>query len=248
MANVRLSPNEGFHHVIMKGIDSSDIFHNDEDKDVFLSTLHRFSEKLDIRIVSFALLDNHVHFLAQINGSFPLGELVKRICTSYTQHYFNPLYDRSGPLFHSKYYSRPIKDDYDLKTVVKYILYNPIKAGLSSCLNFKYSSYSQHISDLMKFSIDRHDVLRRLFLTRRSFVNFMDLPNDDYYEESLRLREREIKNELFKKQNGSHVNFKDMDASLLSAALKKLNCENVSIARLSRITGISRYEISLMCA
>ena len=100
----------------------------------------------------------------------------------------------------------------------------------------------------MKFSIDRHDVLRRLFLTRRSFVNFIDLPDDDYYEESLRLREREIKNELFKKQNGSHVNFKDMDASLLSAALKRLNYENVSIARLSRITGISRYEISLMCA
>ena len=57
------------------------------------------------------------------------SDLVKRICTSYVQHYYNPKYERVGSLFQSRYNSRAVEDEEDVMNVCRYILQNAMKQG-----------------------------------------------------------------------------------------------------------------------
>ena len=54
--------------------------------------------------------------------------VMKRLGGSYA-YYYNWKYDRKGYLFQDRFKSENVEDDIYLKTVIRYILNNPIKAG-----------------------------------------------------------------------------------------------------------------------
>lgn len=253
MAKPRKTPYEGVHHIILKGIDRSNVFNDSSDKDYFLSVIERYSEKLSIPVTSYSLMDNHIHMTVRLNGEYPLGEFVKRVCISYVEHYFNKRYDREGALFQAKFYSRPIKDDSDYATVMRYILLNPLNGGLSKKISYRYSSYESTLRYYEKHKGNgsyAFDDILGIIPSKKEFIRFVSEKDITFSEEAFCIKDSDIKAELSKVlyENGSYVNIKSVEHSVLKEIFIRMMEKRVSVARLSRITGLSRYSIRAFCA
>ena len=79
-----------------------------------------------VHILSFSLVVDHYHFLLvqNINGGIP--KFMQKLNTGFVK-YFNLKNERKGALFESRYKAVPIKDEFQLDAVVRYInITNPL--------------------------------------------------------------------------------------------------------------------------
>jgi putative transposase len=51
------------YHVLSRGNGSQDIFHSDDDRQLFLGLLEELSERFDIEVYAYVLMNNHYHLL-----------------------------------------------------------------------------------------------------------------------------------------------------------------------------------------
>ncbi|HAB94136.1 MAG TPA: hypothetical protein DCF49_05155 [Lachnospiraceae bacterium] len=130
----------GYYHVIIRGVDRLDIFLDNNDRLRFLWTLDKCRRETEVDIIVFCLMDNHVHILARADKS--PGKMVKKILCSYVP-YFNKKYERVGHLFGSRYYGDPLESERAVLAVAKYILRNPVKAGISKVQDYAWSSWQE---------------------------------------------------------------------------------------------------------
>ena len=96
----RLS-NSGINHIILRGVNRQDIFHNDGDMGKMLDVLEECSGICKSRLHAFCLMTNHMHLLLQTTeepGFETLAQTMKRIGVRYVR-YYNSKYDRVGHLF-----------------------------------------------------------------------------------------------------------------------------------------------------
>ena len=73
-------------------------------------------------------MPDHFHWLVQINNT-PLSRVIgatKARCT----HSVNSRTGASGPLWQSGFHDRAIRDNEDLLPFARYIIANPLRAGL----------------------------------------------------------------------------------------------------------------------
>jgi len=137
-------------HVIARGNNRENIFRENGDKEKYLDLLKKYKDKYDFLIYAYVLMDNHLHLLIEVRD-IPLSGIMQGLQLSYTQ-YFNKIYGRVGHVFQQRYKAVLCgKDDY-LLTLIKYIHGNPVKAGLSPSLDYKWSSHRDYLkveSDLV---------------------------------------------------------------------------------------------------
>ncbi len=138
----RKTSSTGIYHVILRGINQQNIFEDEEDKTRFLFILQDTKKTCGYELYAYALMSNHVHLLLK-TGDAPLEEIFKRIGGKYV-YWYNLKYQRSGHLFQDRFKSEPVEDDEYLLTVICYIHYNPLRAGLSDSLDYKYSSFADY--------------------------------------------------------------------------------------------------------
>lgn len=115
------------HHVMMRGIEGSPIFRDDEDRKAFLDRLHRLIIETGTRVLAWALMDNHVHLLI-ISGPIGLSTFMRRLLTGYA-YTFNRRHNRTGHLFQNRYKSIVCDLDEYLLELVRYIHLNPLRAN-----------------------------------------------------------------------------------------------------------------------
>ena len=94
------------YHTILRGVNKQQVFEDEEDYLRFLNVLRRQTQlyvddqgrTLPPRcyIYAYSLMGNHIHLLVK-EGSETIGEIMKRIASSYVYHY-NHKYDRVGHL------------------------------------------------------------------------------------------------------------------------------------------------------
>ena len=140
---IRKFSEEKLYHIVLKSINSQTIFENDGDYDYFLKRFSKSCKQYQVKICAYCLMSNHVHLLLKFNDN-NLSVLFKSFGAEYVPKY-NYFHNRTGSLFKGRYYSKPINDDLYLFSVVRYIHYNPIKAGI--CVNledYKWSSYAEY--------------------------------------------------------------------------------------------------------
>jgi REP element-mobilizing transposase RayT len=127
------------YHVMLRGINQTELFYDSDDRKAFLQRLKRFKDKGAFELYAYALMGNHVHLLLR-EGTDTLALIIKRLTVSYS-YAFNAKYLRSGYLFQGRYKSEPVDDDTYLLTVFKYIHHNPIKIGKSIDSWTSYNDY-----------------------------------------------------------------------------------------------------------
>ena len=116
------------YHVTSRGNERKPIFQTDEDRDLLLGILHKITEKFNWVFHAYCLMDNHYHFLIETpEGNLSKG--MRQLNGVYTQA-FNRRHNRIGHIFQGRYKAVLIQKDSHLLEVCRYMVLNPVRAGL----------------------------------------------------------------------------------------------------------------------
>ena len=118
----------GFYHIVNRGVERRTIYMDDDDRMQFLEILQESAEVYDFEIYSYVLMDNHYHLLIK-TSALNLSLIMRQINSRYSM-YFNRKNKRVGPLWQGRFKSWYVYDEQYLKSLVKYIEFNPIKAKM----------------------------------------------------------------------------------------------------------------------
>jgi len=116
------------HHVMIRGIEGTDIFCDDEDRGDFTSRISALVERTGTRIVAWAFMTNHVHLLL-FSGRSGLSSFMRSLLTGYAIR-FNRRHQRTGHLFQNRYKSIICEEDVYLLQLIRYIHLNPLRAKI----------------------------------------------------------------------------------------------------------------------
>ena len=106
------------HHVMGRGIEKTNIFITDEDREDFVSRLADLAGKKAIKIYAWALLPNHFHLLCKTQNK-PLASNMRKLLTGYVVN-FNRRHKRHGHLFQNRYKSIVCQEENYLRELVRY--------------------------------------------------------------------------------------------------------------------------------
>lgn len=124
----RLQYRGAIYHVMSRGNRKAPIFDDDKDRQRFLSIVGRTSERYEVRCLAFCLMGNHYHMVLET----PRGNLsaaMRQINGIYTQ-YLNRRHGRTGHVFEGRFMSLVVENDSYLRTVIRYVVLNPVRARL----------------------------------------------------------------------------------------------------------------------
>jgi putative transposase len=89
-----------------------------------------FFQSTFIDLHCFCIMSNHVHTLfTPLDSAPPLYNIMRRI-KSYTGKYCNEMLTLNGKFWQRESYDHIVRDQLEFNNVVRYILNNPVKAGL----------------------------------------------------------------------------------------------------------------------
>ena len=116
------------HHIMIRGMNRSSIFDDDQDRKKFLEKLAGYIDADTCHIYAFALMDNHAHILFR-TGAKGVSFVMRKLLTWYAQ-YFNRRHGRTGHLFENRYKSILCEEESYFLELVRYIHLNPVRAGI----------------------------------------------------------------------------------------------------------------------
>jgi len=156
------------YHIVIKGNNSQQIFYDDYDYRMFLGVLKDACDKYKISIVAYCLMNNHVHLMLKADEK-NIATMFKAFGASFVYRY-NKKYDRTGGIFNGRYYSKAINDNEYFFAVLKYIHYNPVKAGICEVIDkYKWSSYNSY-----KNIIDGFDYGEKIYVDQEYLFTVLD--------------------------------------------------------------------------
>jgi REP element-mobilizing transposase RayT len=145
-------------HVFSRGVGKRAIFIDDEDRWTFLRMLARVIESAGWVVLGYCLMDNHFHLIVQTREP-NLGWGMQRLLSPYVQA-FHARHGGEGHHFERRFNSVRIKDDRQLKTVVRYVARNPVEAGMCSAPEeHAWSSHRHLVANTADPLVDREALL-----------------------------------------------------------------------------------------
>jgi len=118
----------GFHHIINRGVNRTNIYLCSDDKYKFLEILCKACKIYKVNMHDYCLMDNHYHILVELTQE-NLSLFMRQINSNYAI-YFNKKYKRVGHLWQGRYKSYYVVDEGYLFALYKYIEQNPVKANI----------------------------------------------------------------------------------------------------------------------
>lgn len=135
-----------YSHIIVQGIEKSYIFEEKYFKKLYLSLLEKKLEDLDIDVLAYCVMDNHVHILLYSEKSNDVMKYMQKVNTGFARVY-NRIKNRVGYVYRDRYYLQPIISEPQLYNCLVYIHRNPIKAKIvSKYEEYPYSSYNEYLN------------------------------------------------------------------------------------------------------
>ena len=143
----RIEYEGAFHHVMNRGRNHENIFHDKCYFDEFLKCLKEASEQFDAVIHAYCLMTNHYHLLIETPGA-NLARIMRHINGVYTQRH-NRLKKNDGSLFRGRYKSVLVDEDDYLLQLTRYIHLNPVETKepmVGDLADYEWSSYPAYIN------------------------------------------------------------------------------------------------------
>ena len=125
---LRLHLPGGIYHVTARGNDRRPIFEDDEDCARFLIVLASTVARYHVLCHAYCLMGNHYHLLVQTPKA-NLSVAMRQLNCVYTQR-FNRRHERCGHVLQGRFGAQLIDGDAYLREVCRYIVLNPVRAGL----------------------------------------------------------------------------------------------------------------------
>ena len=119
---------DGVYHVSARGNERSPVYRDDGDRRRFIELLAHVRGRYRWRVFSYCLMTNHYHLLVQTPEP-NVARGMRQLNGVYAQ-WFNRRHGRVGHLFQGRYGARLVQADEHLLAAVRYIVRNPVRAGL----------------------------------------------------------------------------------------------------------------------
>jgi len=127
---LRLEFAGALYHVTSRGNARQDIYTSDADRQEFLTILAEVVARFNWLCHGYCLMTNHYHLLIEtIDPNLSLG--MRQLNGRYTQR-FNRSHSRAGHVFQGRYKSILVEKDAHLLELCRYIVLNPVAAGLAA--------------------------------------------------------------------------------------------------------------------
>jgi putative transposase len=119
---------DGVFHVTSRAVNREPIVVDDEDRTAFVRLLRDVARRFDWRCHAYCLMTTHYHLLVTCTReSLSLG--LRRLNGFYAQG-FNKRHGRHGHLFGDRFSAFIVEGEEHLESACRYILLNPVRAGL----------------------------------------------------------------------------------------------------------------------
>jgi len=137
---LRIEYEGAVYHVTSRGNARSDIYLSDEDRETFLDVLGHVVDRFGWICHAYCLMSNHYHLMIETPQA-NLSRGMRQLNGMYTQH-FNRLHDRVGHVFQGRFKSIVVDKDAYLLELSRYIVRNPVAAGMvADAGEWPWSSY-----------------------------------------------------------------------------------------------------------
>ena len=234
----RKKSESGFYHVIVRGIGKQLLFEESSDYLRFLETLKRYQADHEIQLHAYCLMENHVHLLLRDTAD-ELDVFMKRLEGSYA-FYFNHKYERIGSLFQERFKSEAVDNDAYFTVVVRYILQNPLKAGISSMEEYPWSSYAAYLQET---ELVHTDFALQLFGGKEALLQYLHENSSDNCADITPSpisdsRAQRIIREQLNLDSGTQLQAFEKPERDRAICILKMN--GLSVRQIERLTGINR--------
>jgi len=157
---IRIEIEDGWYHVISRGIERRDIFRDHSDRSDFLERLFGLTESHAVLVHGYCLMQNHFHLQLQTVQA-NLKEAMQRLLSGYVVR-FNLRHRRAGPLFQGRYRAILAGEEDCFTEVNRYIHLNPVRLESLKLGKQRQAEIRRGIED----PADEDVVRRRLELLR----------------------------------------------------------------------------------
>lgn len=242
----RKKSESNLYHAMLRGINRQVIFEEAGDYREFLKILKDCKKKSGFKLHAFCLMDNHVHMLVETVEE-PLETIFKRIGTSYAAWY-NTKYQRTGHLFQDRFRSEVVETDGYFLVAMRYIIQNPMKAGLEARPGrYRWSSYGAYV----KGGGNLTDTQRAIDLlgSREAVLEYIQQGNEDEVMDEKpfewRIQDPEamkIMRRVSKCQSAAE--FQQLDKTEKKDFAREMYLEKLSMSQIARLTGMPLATVS----
>lgn len=236
------------YHIILRSINQQEIFYDNADRRKFIKALKETKEKYQYDLYAYVLMDNHIHLLL-MDREDNLSKIVQSLATSYAL-YFNKKYERIGHVFYNRFKSKYVDTLSYLINLIRYIHFNPEKAGICQYSRYGWSSYAEYFNN--NGLVDSNKVLKMAEMDKQDFKDFHEeykkvngFIKDDFEMNRVHFDDEEairIIKETFKIDN--LVSIQNMKPKERYETIAKIaEIEEIERKQLARILGVSERMI-----
>ena len=119
---------DGIFHVTSRGVAKMDVFHDDADRLHLLALIGAAAVRFEWQCHALCLMTNHYHLVVEATQP-QLSAGMQRINGPYAEAY-NTKYERWGHVFGERFAAWVVHDEEHLARVCRYVIGNPVRAGL----------------------------------------------------------------------------------------------------------------------
>jgi putative transposase len=145
-------------HIIQRGNNRGLCFIDDEDRERYLTALHRASDRARCAIHAYVLMSNHTHLLVTAADVSAAARMMQSMGPAYVR-YFNRRHGRTGTLWEDRYRSGLIDSERYFLQCSRYIEMNPVRAGMVNEPGaYRWSSFRSNAQGAFDVLVRRHPV------------------------------------------------------------------------------------------
>jgi putative transposase len=117
------------YHVINRGNQKSQVFHEAADYSQFLALICRAQERLSLPILAACLMPNHIHLVVRPVADSDLARWTHWIFTTHVRWY-HAKYSTTGRVWQGRFKAFIVQEDHHLLTLMRYVERNALRANL----------------------------------------------------------------------------------------------------------------------